>query len=50
MLRVKDSSAFLKIELERASYELGYRYFTNVRGYGTLLGFDTKDARTNRNL
>ena len=47
MLRVKDSSAFLKIELERASYELGYKYFTNVWGYGTLLGFDTTSPKIN---
>ena len=34
----KDTSSFLKIELERVGKETGF--YSNVRGYGTHLGFD----------
>jgi 4-aminobutyrate aminotransferase-like enzyme len=36
---VMDMSSFLKIELIRAGHEKGH--ISNVRGYGTFLGFDT---------
>ena len=36
---VNDTSTFLKIELNRVEKEKGW--ITNVRGYGTFIGFDT---------
>jgi 4-aminobutyrate aminotransferase-like enzyme len=39
--RVKDTQAFLKIELERVSRAKGT--FGNIRGYGTFIGFDVKE-------
>lgn len=38
----KDSSSFLKIELDRVARETGY--ISNVRGYGTHLGFDCQSV------
>ena len=38
----KDTSSFLKIELERVGRHTGL--ISNVRGYGTHLGFECKDA------
>jgi hypothetical protein len=37
-----DTSQFLKIELARVERETGT--ITNIRGYGTFLGFDTQDT------
>lgn len=39
---VMDTSTFLKIELNRVQKEQGI--ISNVRGYGTFLGFDTNEA------
>ena len=39
---MKDSSSFLKIELERVSKETGI--ISDVRGYGTHLAFDAETA------
>jgi len=38
----KDVSSFLKIELDRVGKETGH--ISNVRGYGTHLGFDCQTA------
>ena len=40
---VQDTSTFLKIELSRVGRDKGY--ISNVRGYGTFLGFDVADER-----
>jgi len=39
----KDTSSFLKIELDRVGKETGY--ISNVRGYGTHLGFDCQSTQ-----
>lgn len=39
---VMDTSTFLKIELNRIQKEQGI--ISNVRGYGTFIGFDTNTA------
>lgn len=41
---VQDTSSFFKIELGNIERDLGI--IKNVRGNGTFLGFDTKDARS----
>lgn len=41
--RVKDTSAFLKIELERVRKDNDY--FGNIRGYGTFIGFDVTEPK-----
>lgn len=45
---VMDTSAFLKIELNRIQKEKGI--IKDVRGYGTFLGFDAKGPDTAENL
>ena len=45
---VMDTSTFLKIELARIEKEKGY--ITNVRGYGTFLGFDVENKEVADNL
>lgn len=40
----KDTSSFLKIELERIGK--GNHLISNIRGYGTHLGFDSNQGRT----
>ncbi len=42
MHRQKDTSSFLKIELDRVSRETGL--ISSVRGYGTHLAFDSDHA------
>ena len=38
LAKVMDTSAFLKIELNRVEYQKGY--IKNIRGQGTFIGFD----------
>lgn len=45
---VMDTSTFLKIELARIEKERGY--ISNVRGYGTFLGFDVQNKEIADNL
>jgi 4-aminobutyrate aminotransferase-like enzyme len=45
---VGDTSIFLKVELERISKEKGV--ISNVRGYGTFLGFDTPSSYIAENM
>jgi 4-aminobutyrate aminotransferase-like enzyme len=45
---VMDTSTFLKIELERVGREKGF--VSNVRGYGTFIGFDTPSEDLADNL
>lgn len=45
---VGDTSIFLKIELERIAKEKGM--ITNVRGYGTFIGFDTHSEYLAENM
>ena len=45
---VGDTSTFLKIELQRVEKEK--RTITNVRGYGTFLGFDTSNENVAESL
>lgn len=44
--RVKDTQAFLKVELERVSRQTDY--FGNIRGYGTFIGFDVKPEKIHK--
>lgn len=43
-----DTSTFLKVELGRVQKERGV--ISNVRGYGTFLGFDVKSEESADNL
>jgi len=43
-----DTSTFLKIELNRVEKERGM--ISNVRGYGTFIGFDTPSQEVADNL
>lgn len=46
LTRVKDTSAFLKIELERVRKT--HDYFSGVRGYGNFIGFDVHDDKARK--